>query len=111
MAQKSRWLTGIALAGWDRIGWPPGLATRYMLLRDRKAILTALLVLAGYALAGGFLLLALVRALWPAAASLPPIIVPDSLLATLLAINLTLLGWRLAMRALFTARHTATGKG
>ena len=35
--QKARWLTGIALAGWDRIGWRGGLVNRWMLLRDRKA--------------------------------------------------------------------------
>lgn len=104
VAQKSRWLTGIALAGWDRLGWPPGLATRYMLLRDRKAILTALLALVGYALAAAFLLLALLRAAVPAASTMPPLVEPGSLLSTLLLCNLALFGWRLAMRALFTAR-------
>jgi adsorption protein B len=111
VAQKSRWLTGIALAGWDRLGWPPGLATRYMLLRDRKAILTALLALIGYGLAAGFLLLGLARALLPDAASLTPIIVPGSLLAMLLALNMALFGWRLAMRALFTARAHGLWQG
>lgn len=102
VAQKSRWLAGIALAGWDRIGWPPGLATRYFLARDRKAILTALLALMGYALTLAILLDAALRALWPAAASLPGIAPPGSLLATLLTANAALFAWRLAMRALFT---------
>jgi bacteriophage N4 adsorption protein B len=43
--QKSRWLTGIALAGWDRLGWQGGIVNRWMLLRDRKAPLMALMAL------------------------------------------------------------------
>jgi len=101
--QKSRWLAGIALAGWDRIGWPGGLADRYMLLRDRKGLLVALLGLIGYALLGLVALDSLARTLWPAAAALPPLVPEGSPLAALLLANLALFAWRLTLRAGFTA--------
>ncbi|PZN92695.1 MAG: hypothetical protein DCF31_15360 [Alphaproteobacteria bacterium] len=101
LRQKSRWLTGIALAGWDRIGWPGGLADCYMLLRDRKALLTALLTMLGYAV--GLLVLAdaALRAALPVAAAMPPL--AGKGLTALLWINAALLAWRLLMRAVFTA--------
>jgi adsorption protein B len=98
VAQKSRWMTGIALAGWDRLGWSGGLAERWMRLRDRQSLLAALLLFAGY----------LAMALWlalklrEAAGGAPPRPLPSGL-PVLLAVNLALLGWRLAMRAAFTA--------
>jgi adsorption protein B len=111
IAQKSRWLAGIALAGWDRIGWPGGLADRYMLLRDRKSIITALLSVIGY----GLLLLvgldAILRLLLPQAAALPGLAPPGSLLAGLLLANLVLFGWRLLMRAGFTAHAHGLAEG
>lgn len=101
--QKSRWLIGIALAGWDRMGWQGGLAERWWRMRDRKAVLAALITLVAYLAAlatGAVMLVALVR---PDAVPHP--IVPDgSLLALLLPINAALLVWRLAMRAIFTTR-------
>ena len=45
--QKARWLGGIALAGWDRLGWSGGLGERWMRMRDRRGPLAALLLLAG----------------------------------------------------------------
>ena len=42
--QKARWMTGIALSGWDRLGWGGGLAERWMRLRDRQSPLAALLL-------------------------------------------------------------------
>ncbi|MGL4543239.1 MAG: glycosyl transferase family protein, partial [Polymorphobacter sp.] len=101
LRQKTRWLIGIGLAGWDRLGWPGGLADRYMLLRDRKALLTALLSVIGYGVALLFLADVLLRASLPAAAMLPPLAGPG--LAALLWLNAGLLLWRLAMRASFTA--------
>ena len=41
-------MTGIALAGWDRLGWSGGLAERWMRLRDRQSLLAAILLCAGY---------------------------------------------------------------
>jgi bacteriophage N4 adsorption protein B len=46
VAQKARWMTGIALSGWDRLGWSGGLAERWMRLRDRQSVLAALLLFA-----------------------------------------------------------------
>ena len=100
--QKSRWLSGISLAGWDRLGWRGGLADRWMLLRDRKAPLMALLTLLAYGLA---LLLGLdlaLRQALPAAARLPPVAGGATL--ALLWLNWVLLCWRLLVRALFTWR-------
>ncbi|WP_310476138.1 glycosyl transferase family protein [Sandarakinorhabdus sp.] len=98
--QKSRWLTGIALAGWDRIGWRGGMINRWMLLRDRKAPMMALLTLAAYVIAALLGVDELLRAASPAAARLPP--VAGAVTRALLWLNFALLCWRLLVRALFT---------
>ena len=98
--QKARWLTGIALAGWDRLGWHGGLAERWMLLRDRKAPLSALLTLAAYGLLALLMLDDALRRADPLAAALPP--VTSGAVLTLLWLNFSLLCWRLLVRALFT---------
>ena len=97
--QKSRWITGIALAGWDRLGWSGGVAETWMRLRDRRAILAALVLAAAYAallLWAGFAAVA-----WWLGAPGPQ---ASPALLALLRLNLALLVWRLAMRAAFTAR-------
>ncbi len=101
LRQKTRWLTGIALAGWDRLGWPGGLADRYMLMRDRKALFASLLTVVAYGLIPviGFDLA--LRAWLPVAARLPPLAGPG--VQALLWLNAALLAWRLLMRAGFTA--------
>ena len=109
--QKSRWIAGIALAGWDHLGWPgprrgdgdlsAGRAwlARWMLWRDRRAPLAALVLLAAYAglfaTAAGWAGQALLG--WSA---------PDlgEGMRLLLALNALLLCWRMAMRGHFTAR-------
>jgi bacteriophage N4 adsorption protein B len=99
VAQKSRWTAGIALSGWDRLGWRGGFAERWMRLRDRQAPLAALLLLAGYVSAGLWLLLKLVEGLGAAAPSpLPPRLAP------LFEVNLLLLAWRMAWRCAFVSR-------
>ena len=101
LRQKTRWLTGIALAGWDRLGWPGGIADRYMLLRDRKALVAALLSITAYGV-GLLLLVDLGLRCWlPDAAALPPL--AGRSVAALVSINAALLAWRLLMRASFTA--------
>lgn len=98
VAQKARWMTGIALAGWDRLGWRGGLAERWMRLRDRQSLLAALVLAAAY------LTLALWGALhlasWLGGPGLRPL---GSTLTLLLWLNSLLLLWRLAMRFGFVA--------
>jgi adsorption protein B len=109
LRQKSRWLIGIALSGWDRLGWQGGLGSRYMLLRDRKALPVALFTAMGYALAALVAVDWAVRRQWPAAAALPPLVGPG--LARLLWANAGLLGWRLLLRAGFTAHAHGMAEG
>ncbi|HUP68167.1 MAG TPA: glycosyl transferase family protein [Sphingomicrobium sp.] len=95
--QKARWLGGIALSGWDRLGWSGGLGERWMRLRDRRGPLAALLLLAAYTAA------LLWSQIWLAEALGAPIKARlDPTLITLLTINGWLLAWRIVMRAAFT---------
>jgi adsorption protein B len=102
LRQKTRWLLGIALDGWDRIGWSRGLANRYMLLRDRKAIVAPLLVGAGYVAVAMCGIDAAIAWALPAAARFPAIAPRGSVLAALLLVNAATLGWRIGLRAAFT---------
>ncbi len=104
--QKARWMTGIALSGWDRLGWSGGFAERWMRLRDRQSLLAAVLLCAGYLA----LLLWLVLKAWQGAGGDGPEPMPGPL-SVLVAINLGLLGWRLAVRAGFTAAAYGWGEG
>ena len=95
--QKARWLGGIALAGWDRLGWSGGVGERWMRLRDRRGPLAALLLLAAYAAAFLWSQLFLAEALGaPIHAEFDPA------LSMLLTVNGVLLAWRILMRAGFT---------
>lgn len=102
--QKTRWLRGIAIEAWERLGWAmqpqAGFSARlvgwWMLWRDRRALVAALAVLLAYlAILGGL-------AGWAESGRLPHI---EGAIAALLQANLLLLLWRLAMRALQTGTH------
>ncbi|QMW24631.1 glycosyl transferase family protein [Sandaracinobacteroides saxicola] len=103
LRQKSRWLLGIALTGWDRLGWRGGVAARWMLLRDRKSLYTAVVGMLAYGLAIILLLQAPLAALLGHDALIAQL---SPALHALLAINTALLGWRLLVRAAF-ATHAA----
>ncbi len=97
--QKSRWITGIALAGWDRTGWgrPLAIVEHWWRARDRRTPLAMLVLVIAY-VAILFWLAAAAGHWWTGTviAPMPP------LLAGLLRVNAVLLGWRIAMRAAFT---------
>jgi adsorption protein B len=99
VAQKARWMTGIALSGWDRLGWTGGLAERWMRLRDRQSVLAAIFVLAAYVT----LLLWSLAVLGHIFLGIAPGPVP-AFLALLLEINFGLFLWRIAMRFTFVTR-------
>ncbi|MGV3730128.1 MAG: glycosyl transferase family protein [Sphingopyxis sp.] len=116
--QKSRWIAGIALAGWDHLGWPGSrlgdsrrsagrdLLARWMLWRDRRAPLAALILLTAY------------TALFITAAGLAGHVMlgwravePSLAMQWLLALNALLLCWRMGMRVHFAARDHGWREG
>jgi bacteriophage N4 adsorption protein B len=99
--QKTRWIIGIALAGWDRIGWHGGLSEHWMRWRDRRVLLSSIVMIAGYL---GALLAAI---LLMTNQQLPS----SEALRSLLLANAALLLWRLAFRASFTGSQYGLGQG
>lgn len=97
--QKARWMTGIALAGWDRTGWARkgAVGEHWMRMRDRRATLAIpVLAIAYLALVAWGLSLAGHLA---TGIAMPA---PDRPVRWLLTANAALLGWRLVVRACFT---------
>lgn len=52
--QKARWVLGIALVGWQQLGWRGSWATRYFLFRDRKGLVTSFASMVAYVIAAQF---------------------------------------------------------
>jgi adsorption protein B len=101
--QKTRWIHGIALQGWDRLGWASRPVDVWMALRDRRGPLTALVLAAAYLL----LLLEALRRVLPG----PQIPHADPMLRGLLWACLASLAWRAMLRAVFTAREYGVAEG
>lgn len=95
--QKARWMHGIALQGWDRLGWTGGPGEWWMRLRDRRGPLSAVVLFTGYTLMVLALLLAGMKA-----GGLAVPWQPSGLLTALLAFNLASFAWRAFMRFNFT---------
>lgn len=101
VAQKARWMIGIALDGWDRLGWGRASDWRdhWMRMRDRRAPLSVVVLFVAYValLAWG----ASLALHWLGGTEAPR---PGELMMMLLTINAIMLAWRLVMRAWFTGR-------
>ncbi len=98
--QKARWVHGIALQGWDRLGWTGGVGEFWMRLRDRRGPFSALVLASGYML----LILWSISAVAGVIGHVSPW-QPSAGLQLLLWLNLGSFVWRAAMRFAFTARE------
>tara|TARA_R110000782_G_scaffold182437_5_gene272654 strand:- start:2231 stop:3658 length:1428 start_codon:yes stop_codon:yes gene_type:complete len=97
--QKARWFIGIALAGWDRMGWSGSWQERWMRLHDRRACLSALVLFATYVATLSYGLLDL--ASWAGSYAPAPY---SPLVKTALLCTAFLMLWRLVFRFVWSAR-------
>lgn len=95
--QKTRWTIGIALSGWDRTGWSGGVADIWMRARDRRSVLSALVLVSAYL---GLLCWLVVSAGGILGWYAPPPL--DPAFRLLLIVNGLALAWRVLVRALCT---------
>jgi len=104
--QKTRWVHGISLQGWDRLGWTMHPAEVWMRLRDRRGPFAALVLLTGY------LLLAMATVGWGASlAGYGEAIALTPFLRLLLALNFFAFAWRALWRFGFAAREYGIAEG
>ncbi|MDI1295298.1 MAG: glycosyl transferase family protein [bacterium] len=94
--QKARWMVGISLAGWDRMGWHGGPAEWWMRIRDRRAALAALILFSAYFALLLWSILSVVRLFMPL-----PARPYASTIEAQLWLNVALMTWRAGMRAVF----------
>ena len=103
--QKTRWVLGIALAGWDRLGWGGSVGENWMRLRDRRAVVAAILLLAGYLAIILYALVLVVDYILGTDGSLfSPIFVK------ILTFNAAALIWRCIVRGYFVCRIYGAGE-
>lgn len=101
--QKSRWIIGIVFQGWKTIGWKQGgLAMKYFLFRDRKAIFTNLANLLAYFLVFNIVLMMLYTKMTSDVWWYPELVPKDSILWTLLIVNAFFLLNRILQRMYFS---------
>lgn len=94
--QKSRWILGISLQGW-RAGWTRSLGNNYFLFRDRKALLTNLAVMLGYAVALYWAGILLHNQLRPENI-IPPLVESHEMVNRFALVVVGLFAWRIANR-------------
>lgn len=104
--QKTRWTHGIALQGWDRMGWGNSVIEFWMALRDRRGPLTAVVLAVAYLLlVVDGLLLALA---WVGMAEAHAV---STALKLMLAFSFIGFLWRAGMRFAFTSREYGVIEG
>lgn len=96
--QKSRWVLGISLQGWEHLGWRGKGLQDYMLWRDRKVLIGNLANFLGY------ILVVFTLGIWLAKWGLsgddgfPNVVPPGSFIWKLLVVNFVIMAILLAVR-------------
>ncbi len=99
--QKARWTIGIGLQGWEQMGWSGSLATKYLLFRDRKGLVTAFVAILGYLLMLNFLLFFIADLMGWWTVYYPPVFQVGGWLMTLMGLNAVALTLRIVQRVYF----------
>lgn len=102
--QKARWTLGIGLQGWQQVGWGGSLATKYLLYRDRKGLVTSFVAILAYLLLANSLVFYVLDALGVWTVHYPSAFKPNGWIITLLWANSLALLLRLAQRCYFVGR-------
>lgn len=102
--QKARWTLGIALQSWRQIGWPGTLATKYLLFRDRKTLVTSLVSILAYVLVLNFLGFYVASLLGYGTLRFPPVFADNPWLGPVLWFNMVALILRVVQRVYFVNR-------
>ncbi len=102
--QKSRWVTGICLQSWKSVGWRGDAKFRFVLYRDRKAILANAINFFAYVVISYLIVYESIRFGLAAYAQLPPIVVKGTVLWYLVVIDSALMVWRCAHRFITVRR-------
>lgn len=102
--QKARWTLGIGLQGWTQIGWRGSLADKYLLIRDRKGILTSLVAILAYVLLAQFILLQAAAGAGWWTAQYPSIFATEGWLSVVIWMNVVAYALRVAQRVYFVTR-------
>jgi len=104
--QKARWIHGIALQSWERLGWQGRPIEVWMAMRDRRGPLTALVLAAAY-------VLVVIEGVLGAARVAGWIegLAPSPLLAFMIALSFVSFVWRTVLRFAFTACEYGLAEG
>jgi bacteriophage N4 adsorption protein B len=104
--QKTRWIHGIALQSWERLGWSSRPVEIWMALRDRRGPLTAVVLAAAY-------LLVVVEGILGAArlAGWQDALVASPLLRFMIMLSFASFAWRSLLRFAFTTREYGVIEG
>ncbi len=100
--QKSRWVLGISLQGWQHLGWSPNMLQSYMLWRDRKVLIGNLANFLGYVLVLLTLGVWLVRWGLLGDTTFPNVIPPGSLVEKMLLVTVLIMFVQLIVRSVCT---------
>ena len=96
--QKSRWIMGICLQAWKTIGWKGDARFRFILYRDRKAIISNAINFFAYIVVLYLMTYELIRFGFAAYHQLPPIVVKGTMLWNLVVIDSLIMLWRIFHR-------------
>jgi adsorption protein B len=101
--QRTRWILGIALQGWEFMGWKGDLKTKYFMFRDRKGVFTSLVTILAYALLACLSTLTLLGRLGLNVPALPAGFAQGSWLVRLMEVNAVFMVNRVVQRFIFVS--------
>jgi len=102
--QKARWIMGIALQGWAKLGWRGNFWVRYMYYRDRKALVANQISMMANCIVPVIAAILVYQLFFPEAYHYPPLVEPETWLWYLLQINLFFFFWRVFLRLIYVWR-------